>query len=49
MARLNSVFVVGVQAAEDDADEAAFEAAQGFCGGIAGYRAFAVVGLAKTG
>jgi hypothetical protein len=36
LARLSSVLVVGVEVAEDDAGEAAFEAAQGFGIGVTG-------------
>ena len=48
LARLESVFFVGVQVMEDDTGQAAFEAAQCLGGGIASIDAFAVVGLAET-
>src|SRR6185312_1736621 len=48
LARLSSVVVVGVEVAEDDSGEAAFEAAQGFGRGIARSDAVAVVGLPES-
>ena len=40
--------VVGVQVAEDDAGQAAFEAAQGFGTGVTVSESFAVVGLSES-
>ena len=48
LARLCSVFVVGVEVAENDSCEAAFEAAQRFGGGIAFGETVPVVGLAQA-
>lgn len=45
---MSSVGVVGVEVAEDDAPESAFEAAKGFGGGIAGCESVPVVGLAES-
>jgi hypothetical protein len=48
LARLSSVFFVGVEVVEDDSGESAFEAAQGFGFGIAGIDAVSEVGLSQA-
>jgi hypothetical protein len=48
LARLDLGLAVGVEVVEDDSDQSAFEAAQGFGAGVTGGEALAVVGLAES-